>query len=547
MKDSDTTLEVELSLDEVGSEGALRDKVARRLAVPPAALPPLVVRKRSLDCRGKRVRFHFVVDVLPTLTGGEQAVHIGLAPGEELATPHPREVKGTTPVVIVGDGPCGLFCAYELARQGVASVVIDRGKPVRPRRKDLKGLTIRGTVDADSNYCFGEGGAGTYSDGKLYTRAHKRGDIRDVLQILTLAGAPPEILVEGRPHIGTNRLPQVITSIRERLEAVGVRFRFDARVTGVRIERGVIRGVSLANGEQIDACAVVLATGHSARDVYEMLAVAGHPLEPKAFALGVRIEHPQTFVNTAQYGRFASDPRVPSAAYSLVDSVAAGSDVRPAFSFCMCPGGFIVPASTEPGEVVVNGMSPSKRNSKYANSGFVVGVEPAHWQSVGFQGQLGGIDLQRKIESAAFEAGGGALKAPAVRVTDFMARRVSTTLPSCSYVPGLTATDLDSVLDAGRIPFADRLRAALQHFDRKMKGYISAEAVLVGVESRTSSPVRIPRHPETLQSPLWQGFYPAGEGAGYAGGIVSAAVDGMRVARQIAVQLGVRPTADVWP
>lgn len=539
MKREDRSIEVELSLDELDNQQALKSKVAHRLGLTSEATPPFVVRKRSLDCRGKRIRFHLLVDVFFSLGKMESSIYWGLGPNEELAAPHPREVAGPAQVVVVGDGPCGLFCAYELARHGVGCIVVDRGKAVRPRRKDLKGLTIRGTVDPDSNYCFGEGGAGTYSDGKLYTRAHKRGDIRDVLQILTLAGAPAEILVDARPHIGTNRLPQVITALRERLESVGVEFRFESRVVDVQVDSGAMRGVVLASGEQIPASAVVLATGHSARDVYEMLQRAGHPLEAKAFALGVRIEHPQSFVNQAQYGRFAADPRVPSAAYSLVDSVGVGTDVRPAFSFCMCPGGFIVPASTQPGEVVVNGMSPSKRNSKYANSGFVVGVEPEHWQAAGFGGVLGGIELQRRIERSAFEAGGGELKAPAGRVTDFMARRVSSSLPACSYVPGLTATDLDCVLNSAGIEFADRLRAALRHFDGKMRGYISEEAVLVGVESRTSSPVRIPREPTTLQSPVWQGFYPAGEGAGYAGGIVSAAVDGMRIARQITRQLGV--------
>lgn len=533
MKREDIAVEVEVSLDESTSDAIVKDKVARKVGVPLASLPPLVIRKRSLDCRGKRIRFHLTVDVLFSLGASDEPPYFALGPGEELALPNPREVNGTPDVIVIGDGPCGLFCAYELARHGVASLVLDRGKAVRPRRKDLKGLTIRGSVDADSNYCFGEGGAGTYSDGKLYTRAHKRGDVRDVLQILRLAGAPAEILVDARPHIGTNRLPQVITAIRERLQSVGVQFRFESRVTGIRLESGHVRGVSLADGTELPACAVVLATGHSARDVYTMLHGLGHPLQPKAFALGVRIEHPQSFVNAVQYGRFAQDPRVPSAAYSLVDSVGFSNDVRPAFSFCMCPGGFIVPASTSPGEVVVNGMSPSKRNSKYANSGFVVGVEPAHWQAAGFEGALGGIELQRRIEQAAFTAGGGALKAPAVRVTDFMAQRVSSTLPACSYVPGLTACDLDFVLDCAGVAFAARLRAALRHFDAKMRGYISEEAVLVGVESRTSSPVRIPRDAETLQSPVWQGFYPAGEGAGYAGGIVSAAVDGMRIARQI--------------
>ncbi len=412
--------------------------------------------------------------------------------------------------------------------------MVDRGKLVQPRRKDLKGLTKRGCVDPDSNYCFGEGGAGTYSDGKLYTRSHKRGDVRDVLEILASAGAPREILVDARPHIGSNRLPEVITALRERLTAVGVNFRFGERVVRVLERQGKIVGVQLASGEELSAAAVVLATGHSARDVYRMLQDAGHPLQAKPFALGVRVEHPQTFINSAQYGRFASDPRLPSAAYRLVDS----ADEPPVFSFCMCPGGFIVPASTQPGEVVVNGMSPSRRNSKYANSGLVVGVDVQDWERAGFGGPLGGIALQEALERAAYDAGGGMLRAPATRVTDFLAGRGSSTLPPCSYVPGLQATNVAEVLDCTGLPLAARLRSALLRFERKMRGYVTQDAVLVGVESRTSSPVRIPRDPETLQSPVWSGFYPGGEGAGYAGGIVSAAVDGMRIARRIVIQVG---------
>lgn len=532
MKPDDRSLELELSLEEAFDDASVRRVAAARLQVPVSALPPLVLWKRSLDCRGKRIRYHLSVEALFSRGASlaeDTGVHLGLAPGGELGAPHPRQVNGEPAVVVVGDGPCGLFCAYELARHGVACIVVDRGKAVQPRRKDLKGLTIRGTVDPDSNYCFGEGGAGTYSDGKLYTRSHKRGDVRDVLEILALAGAPADILVNARPHIGTNRLPQVITVIRQRLEAVGVSFRFGARVTAVEQTGGQVTGVTLAGGETIAARAVVLATGHSARDVYEMLDRAGHPLEQKPFALGVRIEHPQAFINGVQYGRHASETRLPSAAYSLVDS----AEPRPAFSFCMCPGGFIVPASTAPGELVVNGMSPSRRNSKYANSGFVVGVEPSDWERVGFKGVLGGIHLQQAIERAAFDAGGGLLQAPAVRVTDFVARRSSSSLPDCSYVPGIAPADLDAVLDCTGLEFGNRLRAALRRFDGKMRGYISQEAVLVGVESRTSSPVRIPRQTETLESPSWKGLYPGGEGAGYAGGIVSAAVDGIRIARSI--------------
>ena len=519
---------LEIQLDDPQDRDALRQRVARQLGVEVEQLPGIVLRKRSLDCRRGRVRLHLLFEL--GAVAREGAFGFGIADRAQLAAPHPVEVRGAPPVVIVGDGPCGLFCAYQLARAGVASVVVDRGKPVQPRRRDLKGLTRHGSVDADSNYCFGEGGAGTYSDGKLYTRAHKRGDVRDVLEILTLSGAPEEILVEARPHIGSNRLPEVVTALRERLEAVGVQFRFGARVTQVsRAPSGRVAAVELLGGELIEASEVVLATGHSARDIYQMLHDAGHRLEPKAFAIGLRIEHPQGLINRIQYGALASHPALPSAAYKLVDS--RGSS--PVFSFCMCPGGFIVPATTEPGQVVVNGMSPSSRNSRYANSGMVVGVEPAALAAIGLTGPLAGLELQRRIERATFDAGGGALRAPATRVTDFLASRASSTAPASSYQPGLEPGDVGAVIDSAGLSFAAALRESLAHFGRSLHGYVTEEAVLVAVESRTSAPVRVPRDPETLQSLDWPGLYPGGEGAGYAGGIVSAAVDGMRIARAI--------------
>ncbi len=517
------TVELELGLDDPDDEASLRAAVARRLKRAEQDLPPLVLRKRSLDARRGRVRFHLLFELLQP---GQQLPALG--------EPHPREVQAPRRVVIVGDGPCGTFCAYQLARHGVASVVVDRGKQVQPRRKDLKGLTKRGTVDPDSNYCFGEGGAGTYSDGKLYTRSHKRGHVRDVIEILTLHGAPEAILTDARPHIGSNRLPKVVTAIRERLQSVGVEFLFGQRV--VEILRGPndrVRGVRLHDGQELEADAVVLATGHSARDVFHMLHDAGHPLEAKPFALGVRIEHPQPLINRIQYGQAAGHPQLPSASYRLVD----GKKERAVFSFCMCPGGFIVPASTAPGELVVNGMSLSKRSSRYANSGLVVGIELEDLAKAGFSGPLAGIELQGVVERAGFAAGGEQLQAPATRVTDFLAGRGSTSVPKSSYVPGLTATDIAEVLGSVPLDLAGRLKDSLKSFDRKLRGYISEEAVLVGVESRTSSPVRVPRDPETLMSRSWGGLYPAGEGAGYAGGIVSAAVDGIRIADKITEQL----------
>ncbi|MBM4359253.1 MAG: FAD-dependent oxidoreductase, partial [Deltaproteobacteria bacterium] len=509
---------VELGLDDADDEAALRKLVASALRVAPSSLPPLEVLRRSIDARAGRVRFH----VLVGLGTANERDELGGAP--------PREVGRPAEVVIVGDGPAGMFCAYQLARHGIASVVLDRGKKVQPRRIDLRGLNQRGVVDADSNYCFGEGGAGTYSDGKLYTRAHKRGNVRDVIEVLALHGAPGAILTDARPHIGSNRLPKVVSAIRERLEGVGVEFRFGARVTELLVEaEGAhprVAGVRLADGTEIAARLVVVATGHSARDVFDWLERAGVKLEAKPFALGVRIEHPQPLINSIQYGRDAGHPRLPNAAYRIATNV----DERGVFSFCMCPGGWVVPASTDPGALVVNGMSLAKRNSPFANSGFVVAVELADLAAAGFHGARAGVAFQDTIERAAFVAGGGELRAPATRVTDFVAGRGSTTLPSTSYIPGLASADIGDVLDVGRLPLAERMRTALHRFDRTLKGYLSEEAVLIGVESRTSSPVRVRRAPATLESPDIDGLYPAGEGAGFAGGIVSAAIDGVRVA-----------------
>lgn len=509
---------VELELDEADDPALLARRLAAQVGVAPEALPALEVRKRSIDARRGRIRFHFVLGVK------DAATTLGGAPLRETAGP---------PVIIVGAGPAGMFCAYELARAGIRSIIVDRGKPVQARRRDLKGLTQHGRVDTDSNYCFGEGGAGTYSDGKLYTRAHKRGDIRDVLEILAVHGAPPAILVDARPHIGSNKLPKVITALREDLEKVGSEIRFGARATDLVVQAGRAVGVRLADGSELTGRAVVIATGHSARDVHGLLIAAGVHLEAKPFAMGVRIEHPQPLIDRIQWGRFAGHAKLPAAAYRLAFTP---DDKRGAFSFCMCPGGWIVPASTEPDGLVVNGMSLSRRDSPYANSGLVVAVELADLDRLGLtrqHGPLAGVELQRRLEQAAAQAGGGALRAPATRATDFVKGRASSTLPSTSYQPGLAATNVAEVLDSIGVPLAQRLREALPVFDRQMRGYLTEDAVLVGVESRTSSPVRVPRDPVRLQSPDVADLYPCGEGAGYAGGIVSAALDGIRVARAI--------------
>lgn len=504
-------LELQFELDEPDDLVAIRKRAAEKLGVAIQDLPELEIKKRAIDARNRNVRF--------LITVGDKTRTSPLAPLQQLE-------RGKKPVVIIGAGPAGLFCAYELARQGIACVILERGKKVQARRHDLKGLTQHGIVDPDSNYCFGEGGAGTYSDGKLYTRSHKRGDVRDILEILVAHGAPEVILTDARPHIGSNRLPKVITALRENLESVGVQFEFGARVVDILIDKKCAVGVKLQDGREILGNAVVIATGHSARDMIHILDRAGATLEAKPFAMGVRIEHPQPLINQIQYGRFAEHPKLPAAPYRLAYTP---EDGRGAFSFCMCPGGWIVPASTESDCLVVNGMSLSRRDSPYANSGLVVAVSATTQP-------LGGFELQRRIEQAASIAGGGELCAPAIRATDFVKKRLSATLPSTSYQPGLKSADIEAILDASGLPLASRLREALLEFDRKMPGYLCEEAVLVGVESRTSSPVRVVRDKERLTSPTLSNLYPCGEGAGYAGGIVSAAMDGVHVARAIKIK-----------
>ncbi|MBK9071262.1 MAG: NAD(P)/FAD-dependent oxidoreductase [Myxococcales bacterium] len=517
--DPSLEIECELELAEPDSEQHLRAKVARKLGIPLDQVPRLEVKRRAIDARRGHVRFHLTLGALE-----DSSLPMGGA--------LPRAVSGD-PVVIIGGGPAGLFCAYELARQGIASIVLDRGKQVQARRRDLKGLTQHGVINPDSNYCFGEGGAGTYSDGKLYTRSHKRGDVRDVMETLFLHGAPADILVDARPHIGSNRLPKVITALRERLEACGVQFRFEAKVASIAVHAATraVQGVMVASGETLAASRVVVATGHSARDVFDIMLAIGAACEAKPFALGVRIEHPQPLIDQIQYGRAAGHPKLRAAPYKLVHTPPGDRGV---FSFCMCPGGWIVPAATETDGLVVNGMSLSRRDSPFANSGLVVSVERQDFATAGLgDGVLAGVELQRMLERAALIAGGGMIKAPATRVTDFLAGRASTTLPRSSYEPGLTATNIADVLAATRLPIADKLRHALHIFGKQMRGYVTEEAVLVGVESRTSCPVRVLRDAESLQSPTVAGLYPCGEGAGYAGGIVSAALDGVRVAHRL--------------
>ncbi len=511
-------LDMTLSPEELADAAVLRRAAARKARIAAEDIVETRILRRSIDAR-RGVKFRLSLRVF---TAGEAS--------EPVAPPRPprleRARSSGSPIVVIGAGPAGLFAALRLGERGLPVLVLDRGKPVQARRRDLAALSKQGVVDSESNYCFGEGGAGTYSDGKLYTRSEKRGPVGEVLRSLVAHGAPAEVLVDARPHIGSNKLPRVVGRIRETLEAGGIPVRFGERVARLHVEKGRVRGVRLASGEEVEAAAAVVATGHSARDVYDWLAAVGARLEAKPFAAGVRVEHPQALIDEAQYGRAARHPLLPAASYRLSTTVGG----RGVFSFCMCPGGWIVPSTTEADAVVVNGMSLARRDSPFANSGIVVAIEPGDLASLGYEGVLAGLRFQADIERLAFRLGGGAQVAPATRITDWLAGREAASLPRSSYRPGIRPVPLGSELPAF---LGSRLREALRRFARTIRGFDAAEAIAVGVESRSSSPVRVVRDPGTLESPAVRGLYPCGEGAGYAGGIVSAALDGLAVAERL--------------
>ncbi len=482
------------------------------------------LQHRSIDARGRQIK----VNVRGELYVGEQA--------PSLLTFNKNNIPfvGTKPqVIIVGAGPAGLFAAIRLMELGLKPVVLERGADVRLRRRDLAAINKHQKVNPESNYCFGEGGAGTYSDGKLYTRSKKRGDIKRVLEIFTDHGASPSILFEAHPHIGTNKLPGIIAAMRETIISHGGEVHFNTKVTELVIKNNRILGVTDALGSTFLGTATLLATGHSARDIFELLHRNNIAIEAKPFALGVRAEHPQSLIDEVQYnGQRGS--LLPAAAYSLVEQVAYQNQPKGVFSFCMCPGGFMVPSATAEGEVVVNGMSPSRRDGKFANSGIVVSVDEGDWKHLRHLGPLAGMAFQQQVEQLACKTAGGTQKAPAQRLVDFAEGRISKDLPACSYQPGLEASLLEEIIPA---QVSERLRQGFKLFGKKMRGYYTNDAVLVGVESRTSSPVRIPRDQNTLCHPQITGLFPAGEGPGYAGGIMSAAMDGERVAEAIAQSL----------
>ncbi|MEO7045346.1 MAG: FAD-dependent protein [Ferruginibacter sp.] len=530
-------MQQKISLKILPSEAADDSIIKKYIASAASKKLPSVsgfqIIKKSIDARGKNVFIN-----LTLIAFIDEPFH-PLNPKEFDF----KEVSNASKkVIVIGAGPAGLFAALKLIEARVQPIILERGKDVRSRRRDLAILNKEGILNEESNYCFGEGGAGTYSDGKLYTRSSKRGNIERILNLFVQFGAPENILYDAHPHIGTNKLPQIITAMRKQITDCGGKFLFEKKVTDFKIDKGQVQAVSTADGDTFVADGYILATGHSANDIFELLQQKNILIEAKPFALGVRIEHPQSLIDGIQYHSAIRDENLPPASYSLVQQV-QGKGV---FSFCMCPGGIIAPAATARGQLVVNGWSPSKRNNPFANSGMVVQIEQKdaveHFNnSKGFKGSKGWeedplllLKFQQAVEKNAFEAGGGKFAAPAQRMQDFIDGKISASLPINSYLLGLTSTDLKQVLPSFIYnPLAEGFKA----FGKKLKGYLTNEAVVVATESRTSSPVRIPRDKETLAHPQLENLYPCGEGGGYAGGIVSAAMDGERIVEMILEKL----------
>ncbi len=513
------TLQIRLSLQEEAQEGILKKKAAKYLSLEEQTFSLKIVRK-SIDARKPKIVFNYKL-----------LAYINEHVPEDNFNFDYKDVSKSKKVHIIGFGPAGMWAALRCLELGYKPVVLERGKNVQERRRDLKAINQDHLVHEDSNYCFGEGGAGTYSDGKLYTRSLKRGDVRRVFESLVYHGATEEILVDAHPHIGTNKLPKIVQNIRETIIDRGGEVHFNTKVTDFHIQNNTIKSLVLNDRDELQVNRVILATGHSARDIFYLLNDKNISLKAKSFAMGVRVEHPQQIIDSIQYHcKGERDELLPAAAYSLVRQVKN----RGVYSFCMCPGGFIVPAATAPGEVVVNGMSPSKRNNLYANSGIVVEINIDE-DIPKFEkfGALKGLEYQKNLERLAFTSGGRSQTAPAQRLTDFVEGTLSTDLNSTSYQPGLNSAPMHSLLPK---LIGSRLRQGFAEFGKKMKGYYTAEANIIGVESRTSSPVTIPRN-EHLEHPEIKGLFPCGEGGGYAGGIVSAAMDGERCAEAAVVDL----------
>ncbi|GAB3511061.1 NAD(P)/FAD-dependent oxidoreductase [Emticicia fontis] len=532
------TLEPEVALEDT----ALRQFLLKQASLPDTTEEVFIQKiRQSIDARNRQVKVNLEVEL-----------YVGEKPATVMEFQKDyQDVSKNKQAIVVGAGPAGLFAALRLIELGIKPIVLERGKDVQARRRDLSAINKDHIVNPDSNYCFGEGGAGTYSDGKLYTRSKKRGDIRRILEILVAHGATSQILVDAHPHIGTNKLPNVVADLRESILKAGGEIHFNTKVTDLTITNNQIKGVTAHTGQHFEGIAVILATGHSARDIFELLFKKNILIEAKPFAMGVRIEHPQSLIDQHQYHR-PERGILPAAAYSLVAQTNYKNVQRGVFSFCMCPGGFIVPAATDEGELVVNGMSPNRRDSKYANSGIVVAINETDWQKNKKLGALAGLELQKEVEQKAFRYAAKSKQftqinqekkliednsithcqlAPAQRLVDFLNGKISSSLNDTSYQPGLASLDMAEVLPD---IIARPLQEGFKQFGKMIKGYVTNEAQLIGIESRTSSPVRIPRDKETLEHLQIKGLFPCGEGAGFAGGIVSAAMDGERCAEQLA-------------
>ena len=511
--------EINLSLPpkEAATPKIYISSAARKLGIREDRIALARIVRRSIDARSKQVKVNLGLRLFIDNESLPAPIHFDYP-----------DVSQAQPVIIVGAGPAGLFAALKLIEQGIKPIILERGKDVSTRKRDIATINRNGEVNPDSNYAFGEGGAGAYSDGKLFTRSKKRGDYRKALEVLRFHGADESILYDAHPHIGTDKLPRIIANIRETIRSCGGEVLFETRVADFILKRNAVQGVTDQHGNRIEGMAVILATGHSARDIYKTLHRNGITLEAKSFAMGVRVEHPQQLIDSIQYHMPERGEYLPAASYSLVSQIRG----RGVYSFCMCPGGFIVPALTKAGEAVVNGMSPSGRNSVYANSGIVTEIRTEDYAHLTAEyGVLAGLKFQEEFEQTAFANGGGRQIVPGQRLADFVAGKISKSLPAASYHPGCTPSEMHSWMPRF---IADALRAGFDSFGRKMRGFVTNEAMILGVESRTSSPLRIPRDPESLMHPQVEGLYPSAEGAGYAGGIVSAAIDGERCAEKCA-------------
>lgn len=495
----------------------IKEQVAKLIRVAVADIKHISILKRSIDARQKKIKINLKVAIY---FQEDEFIE------EKIQLPDYKNVANSQEVIIVGAGPAGLFAALQLIELGLKPIVIERGKDVRGRRRDLKAINLEHIVNEDSNYCFGEGGAGTYSDGKLYTRSKKRGDVTRILELLVGFGASDDILIEAHPHIGTNKLPKIIQDIREKIIEMGGKVLFETRLTDIVLKNNEVQGIVTQSGETILSNKIILATGHSARDIFELLDQKKIFIEAKPFALGVRAEHPQSLIDSIQYSCDYRGELLPPAPYSIVKQIRG----RGMYSFCMCPGGVIAPCATSPGEVVTNGWSPSKRDQATANSGIVIELKLEDFAPYSKFGALAGLEFQKSIEQKAWHLAGESQKVPAQRMIDFTKNQVSSEIPKTSYVPGTTSVEMGSVFPGF---LSQILREGFLEFGKSMKGYLTNEAILHAPESRTSSPVRIPRDAISLEHLQIKGLYPCGEGAGYAGGIISAAIDGEKCAIKV--------------